>query len=295
MKIDFYIAGVQKSGTTNLAYLLSKCSNIITHPQMECTFFYDDAEYVKGLNYLQKTYFFHYHQNGSLYYSLIKHSGSFTSVNALKRALQHSPDIRFLLIFRNPIQRFISSYLMEKTRSLYPYDIKTAVNISISNKNSIEHKIFYTYGLYDIWLKNILQHIQEQNLHLFLFEELYDDTEHHIEQFAKKYNLNLNPNVLKQIALQNTFQNNYKEYKHHWYQKMMIRLKQSSLKKSIKKVIPPQHWTNLIRKIEHLNLVEPDEKYTIDKETENILKENYYTSIKNFESLTGLKTNWLNE
>lgn len=297
MKIDFYIAGIQKSGTTNLAYLLNKCSNIITHPQMECTFFYNEHEYQKGFDYLQKEYFFNYHEtsNGVPHYTLIKHSGTFTNPDVFLRVMNHSPDVKFLLIFRNPIQRFVSSYLMEQTRSLYPYDLKTAIQKSISDTSSIEHKIFYTYGQYDVWLKNILHQVPQKNIHLFLFEELYDDTEHHIEQFAKHYDLNLNLNNLKEISNQGTIQNSHKEYRSYWYQKIVVKLRHSSLKKSVKKLIPTPYWTKLIRKIEHLNLIEPQEKYTIEDELKTLLKEHYYTSIKNFEEITGLKTNWLNE
>ncbi len=246
MKIDFYIAGIQKSGTTNLASILTKSSNIYTHQQLECTFFHDTDEYKEGAQYLKKNYFFHVHENfKNSHYCLIKHSGTFTCVDTFKRVINHSPHVQFLLVFRNPIQRFVSSYLMEKTRSLYPYDLKTAIDISISDKNSIEHKIFYSYGEYDKWSKSIFAQIDEKKIHIFLFEELYNDVEHHLENFAKKYNLNINTNVLNQLSIQNS----HKEYKHHWYQKIVVKLKQQKqLKKQIKKIIPSKHWIALTKK-----------------------------------------------
>jgi len=49
------------------------------------------------------------------------------------------------------------------------------------------------------------------------------------------------------------------------------------------------------KKIEHFNYIEPETKFKISKDQENLLKDAYYPSILNFERMTGLKTNWLQE
>ncbi len=290
MKIDFYIAGIQKSGTTNLAYLLSKSSNIITHPQTECTFFYDENEYNKGVRYFKKTYFFKKEHLHHPHYRLIKHSNSFVSVDTFKRVLQHSPDVQFLLVFRDPVQRFFSSYMMERARSLYPYDIKQAMKIAFSDKQSVEHRIFYSFGEYDKWIERIMKEIDRKHLYFFLFEELYNDVEHHFEQFAKKYGLAVN----MEFSMPSPIQNAHKEYKYYWYQKVISSLKRSGIKGSIKRWIPARHWANLVKRVEGANFTEPKEKYKMDTAEESILREKYYHSIKRFEAITGLKTIWLN-
>lgn len=292
MKVDFYIAGVQKSGTTNLAYLLSNCANVITHPQMECTFFYNEEEYKRGLDFLRNSYFFN--ANGQVdgkAYKLMKHSNSFTSVETLDRVIRHFPDVKILLVFRNPVQRFVSSYLMEQTRSLYSYDLRVAVDRALKHKDGFEYQVFYLFGEYDRWLSRILQKVSEKQIHYFLFEELFEDTEHHLEQFGKQYGLNINTAVIKQLPVQNV----HKEYKHYYYQKLIVHLRHSRIKETVKKFIPVRHWVKWTKKLEHINLVEPQEKYVIDREIEEVLMERYYSSIKNFETITGLKTNWLNE
>ncbi|MGQ9848381.1 MAG: sulfotransferase domain-containing protein [Bacteroidales bacterium] len=295
MNISFYIAGVQKSGTTNLAYLLSKYFNIITHPQLECTFFYDNNEYKKGNTYLKNNYFFnipkYLYSSKQEYHILIKHSNTFTDVMVMKKALQHSPDIKFLLIFRNPIQRFVSSFLMERTRSLYPHPIEKAIDIALNDKNSIEHRIFYSFGEYDKYLENIVRAIDEKKLYLFLFENLYNNTYQHLKIFAQQFGLQMHWDNTQ--VNDTPIQNPYKEYKKVWYQKMIIRLKHAPIKQQIKKIIPTKYWVNITQKLESINLVEPQEKYVINSELEMLLKEKYYPSIKRFEALTGLKTNWL--
>ncbi|GIV27331.1 MAG: hypothetical protein KatS3mg027_1145 [Bacteroidia bacterium] len=270
MRIDFYIAGIQKAGTTNLAYLLSNSTNIVTHPQLECTFFYDNREYHKGNDYLKKTYFFNTIFKDEQY-TLIKHSNSFSKPEILRRVLKHSPQAQIILVFRNPIQRFVSSYLMEKTRSLYPLELKDSVSKALNDKNSFEHKVFYSFGLYDEWLTKIFQTVSDKNIHLFLFEELYNDVEHHLEMFCSKYHITIDINKLKNLPIQNS----QKLIKNHWYQKLYLHFRNSKLKNFIKPFIPIKHWVELSKKIEHFNYIEPENKYIIDSEIENILKDAY--------------------
>lgn len=290
MRIDFYIAGIQKSGTTNLAYLLSRSSNIITHPQMECTYYWDEKEYTKGKKYLRKNYFFDFKgKDFETHYTLLKHSNSFTNPEVLKRVVSENPQVQILLVFRNPVQRYISSFLMEKTRSLYPLTLSQSIEKALSDKNSFEHQVFLKYGEYDYWIEKILNIIPENNLHFFLFEELYDDKEFHLKNFTQKYQLDFNPYALKNVSIINT----YKEPQNSLYQKILVNLRHSNIKNIIKQLIPIKYWVQLSQKIEHINLIEPPQKPLIEKELENILSDYYSNSIVRFEQLTGLKTNWL--
>lgn len=290
MRVDFYISGIQKSGTTNLAYLLSRSSNIITHPQMECTYYWDEKEYTKGKEYLRKNYFFDFKDaDFETHYTLLKHSNSFTNTKVLKRAVSDNPQVQILLLFRNPVQRYISSFLMEKTRSLYPLTLSQSIKKALSDKNSFEHQVFLKYGEYDYWIERILNTIPENNLHFFLFEELYDDKEFHLKNFTQKYQLDFNPDALKNVPIINT----YKEPQNSLYQKILVNLRHSNIKNIIKQLIPIKYWVQLSQKIEHINLIEPPQKPEIEKELEIILSGYYANSILRFEQLTGLKTNWL--
>lgn len=290
MRVDFYIAGIQKSGTTNLAYLLSRSSNIIKHPQMECTYYWNEKEYTKGKKYLRKSYFFDFKDKDfETHYTLLKHSNSFTNPEVLKRVVSENPQVQILLVLRNPVQRYISSFLMEKTRSLYPLTLPQSIKKALSDKNSFEHQVFLKYGEYDYWIERILNTIPENNLHFFLFEELYDDKEFHLKNFTQKYQLDFNPDTLKNAPIINT----YKEPQNSLYQKIFVRLRHSNIKNIIKQLIPIKYWVQLSQKIEHINLIEPPQKPEIEKELEIILSGYYANSILRFEQLTGLKTNWL--
>ncbi|GAB4202724.1 MAG: hypothetical protein Fur0023_08880 [Bacteroidia bacterium] len=290
MKVHFYIAGIQKSGTTNLAYLLSQSSNVLTHRQTECTFYYNADEYRRGFSYLKKHYFFD-KTNFDNHYVLIKHSNSFTNPNVLSNALKDNPEILFLLVFRHPVQRFYSSYLMEKTRSLYPLSLEQAVEKALSDEGSFEHQVFLKFGCYDVWLQSILSVIPEKNMELFLFEELFKDTHHHLQTFAHKYNLHFNPDLLDNLNIKNS----YKEYKNYWYQRVVRRLRRSRIKNIFKSILPPKHWVLLTKNIEHFNLIEPKEKLPIDPAVEERLMNFYLPSIEKFEQMTGMRTEWIKQ
>jgi hypothetical protein len=290
MKIHFYIAGVQKSGTTNLAYLLSQSSNIVTHPQTECTFYYDENEYKRGFSYLKKHYFFD-KKNFENNYVLIKHSNSFTHLKVLSNALKDNPEILFLLVFRHPVQRFYSSYLMEKTRSLYSLSFEEAVERALGDESSFEHRVFLKFGCYDTWLQNILSVIPEKNIELFLFEELFEDTQRHLQAFAHKYNLHFDIEALNHLSIKNS----YKEYKNYWYQRVVKRLRRSRIKNIFKSILPPKYWVSLTKNIEHFNLIEPNEKQPINPAIEERLLNYYIQSIEKFEQMTGIKTQWINQ
>lgn len=290
MKVDFYIAGTQKSGTTNLAYILSQSTNIVTHHQLECTYYWDKQEYIQGTNFLKKNYFFDTTEDELVNKKiLLKHSNSYTNTDVLKRVYAENPDVIFLFIFRHPVQRFVSSYLMETIRSLYSLDLAAAVRKAIQDKYSFEYQVFLKYGEYDFWMEKILSTIPQKNIECFLFEELFEEQEQHLSDFAKKYQLNFNPHVLKDLEIKN----NYKEYKNYWYQKFVVYLRNSKIRQIFKNILPISYWVMLTKKIENINLIEPNEKPLIDEQYEKILNEYYAESIERFEALMGLKTNWL--
>ncbi len=291
MKVDFFIIGTQKSGTTNLAYLLSKSLHIITHPQLECTFFYNDNEYQKGLKYLQKTYFYHHKKiTKSPTYYLLKSGAAYTHIDSIKRALDHNPDMKFLMIFRNPINRFISSYYMECARNVYHNTLEKTIDIALNNPASIEHKIFYRLGLYDYWLKQILPIIPIASREIFIFEDLYTNKEAHLLDFAKKYNLELSASAINGHEIKNSA----KSFNNKGYQKLIVKLKNSIARPIIKSILPVPLWVNLTQVIENSNLIEPQDTPIVDENLKDRLREAYAQSILNFEKIIGVKTNWLN-
>src|SRR5947199_6402758 len=102
-RLDFILAGAQKSGTTALHYFLSKHPDITMGDQQEMHFFDNDALFVADVDYEQ----LHKH------YPLLapsKIAGDCTPsylyhAPAAERIGKYNPQIKLLILVRNPVDR----------------------------------------------------------------------------------------------------------------------------------------------------------------------------------------------
>ena len=107
MKVDFFVAGFSKCGTTTLYAMLGEHPDIFVPEAKEPNFFAQSYHY--GWAWYAK--FFAEARpgqrcgEGSTFYS----SGEFAET-ACQRIVEHYPDARFIFIARNPIKRLESSY-----------------------------------------------------------------------------------------------------------------------------------------------------------------------------------------
>ena len=124
-KIDLFIAGAQKAGTTSMKNYLGEHPQITTHVAQEFSFFYDDQEFNRGLEYAFSHYF--YKQSISNNKIVCKHAHFYTSEKAIIRLSQHNPDCKLIIILRNPVERAYSSYLMEKLYSRVHFEFDEIV------------------------------------------------------------------------------------------------------------------------------------------------------------------------
>ena len=109
-RLDFILAGAQKSGTTALHYFLSKHPDITMGDQQEMHFFDNDAAFVSHVDYEQ----LHKH------YPLLAPStiaGDCTPSYmyyepAAERIWKYNPKIKLLIILRNPVDRAFAHWNM---------------------------------------------------------------------------------------------------------------------------------------------------------------------------------------
>ncbi len=124
-RLDFVLAGAQKSGTTALHYCLSKHPNITMGDQQEIHFFDDDALFVSGVDYEQ----LHRHYP-ALAPSTIAGDCTpsyFYHAPAAERICRYNPKIKFLLLLRNPVDRAFAHWNMQRFRGREPLDFFDAV------------------------------------------------------------------------------------------------------------------------------------------------------------------------
>jgi Sulfotransferase domain len=124
-RLDFILAGAQKSGTTALHYFLNKHPNINMGNQQEIHFFDDDAMFVSGADYEQ----LHKH------YPLLAPStlaGDCTPSYiyyepVAERIWKYNPQIKLLILLRNPVDRAFAHWNMQRFKGREPLDFFDAV------------------------------------------------------------------------------------------------------------------------------------------------------------------------
>ena len=114
MNINFYCVGAQKAGTTTLHDILIQHPEVYLPETKEAHFFDEDEKYKKGLNWYKKTFFSNYKGE--------KISGScnpeYMYFDDVPKRIYDTigTDVKFVFIFRNPMNRAYSHYLMSKRR-----------------------------------------------------------------------------------------------------------------------------------------------------------------------------------
>ena len=125
-KLDFIVAGAQKSGTTALNYYLKRHPQIALPIKKELHFFDNDELFAGGnVSYEPLHEMFRPARVGSI-------AGENTPIYlywrpALPRIRDYNPAMKFIVILRNPIERAFSQWNMQRTRRIEPFDFLDAV------------------------------------------------------------------------------------------------------------------------------------------------------------------------
>jgi hypothetical protein len=124
-RLEFILAGAQKSGTTALHYCLSRHPNITMGDQQEIHFFDNDALFVSEVDYEE----LHKHYPllgpstiaGDCTPSYIYHKP------AVERIWKYNPESKLLILLRNPVDRAFAHWNMQRFRGREPLDFFDAV------------------------------------------------------------------------------------------------------------------------------------------------------------------------
>src|SRR5437762_3620696 len=119
-RLDFILAGAQKSGTTALHYFLTKHPDITMGDQQEMHFFDNDAMFVADVDYEQ----LHKHYPllapakiaGDCTPSYIYHEP------AAERIWKYNPQIKLLILPRTPVEPAFAHWNMQRIISHHPMD-----------------------------------------------------------------------------------------------------------------------------------------------------------------------------
>ena len=170
-KINLAIIGAQKAGTTSLKNYLSQHPEIVSHPQLEFSFFRDSSMDEDDFeNYFNKCFTL---GNKEAKIKLAKNVGICNSDPALKKLFNHNPECKLIYILREPVDRFISAYNFEKFNGWLKNPIEDVVEvIQNRDKEHVLYKHFLFHGLYQMQIERILKYFNRDQLKIILFEDL---------------------------------------------------------------------------------------------------------------------------
>ena len=176
-RLNFILAGAQKSGTTALHYFLSKHPDITMGDQQEIHFFDNDVMFVSGVDYEQLHK--HYPPLGP---SMI--AGDCTPSYmyyepVAERIWGYNPKIKFLIILRNPVDRAFAHWNMQRFKGREPLDFFDAVReepTRIAGAPPAEARRFayVDRGFYGRQLERLFKFFPRQQVKVVKFEEFRD-------------------------------------------------------------------------------------------------------------------------
>jgi hypothetical protein len=173
-RLDFILAGAQKSGTTALHYFLSRHPDIAMGDQQEIHFFDNDALFVSEPDYEQ----LHKH------YPLLASSmiaGDCTPSYiyyepTAERIFRYNPKIKLLALLRNPVDRAFAHWNMQRFRNREPLDFFNAIReeqtrISGAPPTEARRFAYVERGFYSRQLERLFKFFPREQVKAVKFED----------------------------------------------------------------------------------------------------------------------------
>jgi len=178
-RIDFIIAGTQKGGTTALYEYFRLHQNICMADKKELHFFDEDRYFEKNNPNYSK-----YHR----YFSPNDHTqviGEATPIymywnKSIERIYVYNPQIKLIIILRNPIDRAFSHWNMERDKGRESRTFLKAIldeESKINSPNYSQNKIlsYLDRGYYSQQIKNIYNYFNKDQLLILRSEDLREN------------------------------------------------------------------------------------------------------------------------
>ena len=198
MRVDFFIVGAPKSGTTSLYHYLDEHPNVEMSSYKEPNFFSDQSLQS------QKMYYIKNRVNTLVkYHSLFKRKDTAirgeASVSYLfyddvpSKIISYNPDAKIIIILRNPIDRAYSHYLMDYSLGLISESFDNIVK-----KKSTHQKAHFFYqqyievSEYNNQLKRYLQVFDKENIYVIDYEDFKKNTSNVVSRIFSFLGLNNN-------------------------------------------------------------------------------------------------------
>ena len=176
-RLDFIVAGAQKSGTTALYYFLRKHPQILLPDRQEMHFF-DDEQFFSGpVDY--ELLHRHFRPIGrSMVAGEVTPSYLYWKP-AMERIRNYNPQIKIVVLLRNPVDRAFAHWNMQRFKDREPLDFLDAVKAEskrIADLPPAESRRFayVDRGFYSDQIERVFQFFPRDQVKIVRFEDFHD-------------------------------------------------------------------------------------------------------------------------
>ena len=243
MKVGIFIVGTPKAGTTSLFHYLNAHPEIKMSSEKEPDYFSDKELYEQGLYY-----------GGSRIENLEKYNKLFSGGKEEKimgegsvsylfypqvpiRIKEYNPESKIIIMFRNPIERAFSHYLMDYRMGLTSDSFETIFD----SKSGLNFQQYFLLGNYSSQIKNYFEVFEKENIHIIWYSHFKKNTPFEVEKVFDFLNLK-STHSIDFNKVHNSFsmpKNNFirKIYSAVWLRKILAFMFPPKLIKLVRKII----------------------------------------------------------
>ena len=210
MKVDFFIVGAPKSGTTSLFHYLNEHLEVEMSSQKEPDYFSDDALQEQGM-YYGKNRIDTLDKYNSLFVNpqaKLRGEGSvsyFFYDDVPNKIKKYNPDSKIIIMLRNPIDRAFSHYLMDYRLGLVSESFEDIVKKKSNHKYAnLYYQQYIKVSEYTAQVKRYLDCFSAENILVIDYEDFKEDVLGVVSKtfFFLGVNQEFEPNIMKKY---NTF------------------------------------------------------------------------------------------
>ena len=196
MKVDFFIVGAPKAGTTSLYHYLDEHRDICMSSDKEPNYFSDEELQQQDMYYGKSRV-----ETIDIYHSLFdKHLESKVkgeaSVSYLfykkvpKKIKEYNPDAKIIIMLRNPCHRAFSHYLMDRRLGLVYDSFEDVIDKKSNHKNAnLFYQQYIQVGQYASQVKSYLECFDRNNILFIEYEDFRKNISHVMNRVYKFLNV----------------------------------------------------------------------------------------------------------
>ena len=290
---NFMCLGAAKSGTTTLYDILRQHPDIYIPAFKEPHFFDIPENYKNGIEWYKRNYF----RNANKKIIADFTPSYFFEKEAPKRIFKNlGRDMKFLVVFRNPVDRAYSHYLHSKRDDHESENFEKSLELEVSRLKKHENQSDYLsylrhsyvhQGLYAQMINRYLQYFSLDNFLFIHFEnELLQERELTIKRILEF--LEIDSSVLLRTNIRS---NPSSKEKSKYLKKLMN--KRGWWRDVIKFMIPSVQLRQIIRnRIQRINITEFKAQQLSQEVKSNLLEKYFRKDISDLEKTLNKKMNW---